>query len=242
MSRALRAVIFDFDGVIADTEPLHLRAFQKVFAEEGVTLTEKKYYETYLGMDDKGCFTAVLSVHGRSPTRKEIESLIRRKSRRYMGAVSRGLSFIPGAISFVKNASRRYPLAIVSGALRREIVAILKEGGIDREFSVIVSAEDIQNGKPDPEGFVTALKRFNREKKLRHYMKPPLNSRECLVVEDSPFGIDAALRAGMPCLALSTSYPSRDLAKAHIVKRNFIGLTPSFLEKYFSTRRPGTAP
>ncbi len=242
MTHSLRAIIFDFDGVIADTEPFHLQAFQKVLSKEGVSLTEKEYYKKYLGMDDKECFTTVLSLHGRKLTQKKVSSLIQKKSRHYMTAISKGLSFIPGVVPFVKKASQRYSLAIVSGALRREIAAILKVGGIEKAFSVIVSAEDIRKGKPDPEGFFTALKRLNQRRKPRQPQRTPIHPWECLVVEDSPFGIEAAIQAGMPCLALSTSYPSGDLSRAHIVRKHFVGLTLSSLERAFSPRRSGKGP
>jgi len=232
MTLPFRAIIFDFDGVIADTEPFHFKAFQKVLADEGMTLTERDYYGKYLGVDDLGCFKSVLASYGRRPGPKKIASLIRRKSCIYTENIIKKLSFIPGVITFVKRAAKRYPLAIASCALRQEIVMILRKGGIDNAFQVIVSAEDISRGKPDPEGFLKALKNLNRTGKIRRSGKP-LKPQECLVIEDSPFGVEGARRAGMPCLAVASSYTVKNLAGARVVRKNFLGLTPSSLEKLF---------
>ena len=234
MTLPFRAIIFDFDGVIADTEPFHFKAFRKVLAEEGMTLTEKEYYRKYLGVDDLGCFKSVLASHGRRPGTEKIASLMARKSCIYTDNIMKKLSFIPGVIAFVKRAAKRYPLAIASCALRQEILMILRKAGIDKAFQVIVSAEDISRGKPDPEGFLKALKNLNRTGNIRRSGKP-IKPHECLVIEDSPFGIEGAGRAGMPCLAIATSYTAKDLTEARAVRRNFLGLTPSSLEKLFQS-------
>jgi len=232
MTLPVRAIIFDFDGVIADTEPFHLKAFRKVLADEGITLTEREYYEKYLGVDDLGCFKSVLASYGRRPGPNKIASLMARKSCLFKENILKKLSFVPGVIPFVKRAAKRYPLAIASCALRQEILMILRKAGIDKAFQVIVSAEDISRGKPDPEGFLKALKNLNKTGKILRLGKP-IKPQECLVVEDSPFGIEGARRAGMPCLAIATSYTAKDLTEARIVRRNFLGLTPSSLEKLF---------
>jgi len=234
MTLPFRAIIFDFDGVIADTEPFHFKAFRKVLAEEGMGLTEKDYYGKYLGVDDLGCFKGVLASHGRRPGTEKIASLMARKSCIYTDNIMKKLSFIPGVIAFVKSAAKRYPLAIASCALRQEILMILMKGGIDKAFQVIVSAEDISRGKPDPEGFLKALKNLNRTGNIRRSGKP-IKPHECLVIEDSPFGVEGAGRAGMQCLALATSYTAKDLTDACVVRRNFVGLTPSSLEKLFQS-------
>lgn len=231
MRGPLRAIIFDFDGVIADTEPCHLRAFQRVLSGEGIDLTERDYYRTYLGMDDRECFRSILARHGRRAGARKLSALIRAKSRLFTTSVRSELSFTPGAIAFVKKASRSYPLAIASGALHREIVMILNAGGIADAFPVIIGAEDIRKGKPDPEGFLSALRGINAHLRSRGRAVAPAGPGECLVIEDSPFGIEAARRAGMPCLALATSYDEGDLGGACAVRKDFRGLTLAALAR-----------
>ncbi len=241
MRGPLRAIIFDFDGVIADTEPYHLRAFQQVLAREGIVLTETDYYSTYLGMDDRECFRSVLVRHGRRGGARKLSALIRAKSRLFTASVRGDLTFTPGAIAFVKKASRSYPLAIASGALHREILMILDTGGIANAFPVIISAEDIRKGKPDPEGFISALRGINAHLRSQGRPEDPVAPGECLVIEDSPFGIEAARRAGMPCLALATSYDEEELGGACAVRKDLRGLTLAALARLPRTGilRPG---
>ena len=227
----LRALIFDFNGVIADDEPLHLELFQKVLAEEGLPLSEQDYYgKNYLGMDDRGCFTAVLEAHGRTPTEGDLQRLIDRKASYYQQSIQNRLILFPGAVDFVKLASERYPLAIASGALRHEILMALDHAGIKKYFTAIVSAEDVREGKPSPDGFVEALKWLNNHPSRS---AQPILPGECLAIEDSPFGIAAARSAGMKCLAITNSYPAERLGEAHWVVKSLEGLTLEVVEQLF---------
>lgn len=227
----LRALIFDFNGVITDDEPLHLELFQKVLAEEGLPLSEQDYYgKNYLGMDDRGCFEAVLKANGHSWTDPYIKNLIDRKASYYQQAIQNRLTLFPGAVDFVKLASERYPLAIASGALRHEILMILDHAGIKQCFTEIVSAEDVREGKPSPDGFVEALKRLNTHPS---HSAQPILPGECLAIEDSPFGIAAARSAGMKCLAITNSYPAERLGEVHLVVKSLEGLTLEIIEQLF---------
>jgi beta-phosphoglucomutase len=226
----LKAVIFDCDGIIADNEPLHLRMFQKVLGEEDIPLTEKEYYDVYLGMDDKGCFTAVLSAHGRPATPEKLSDLIERKARYYREAIDHELILFPGVRSLVQEASKRYRLAVASGALLHEIELILKAAGIREAFNVIVSAEDVSTGKPDPEGFNKALSQLNASPP-----KPasPIQPKECLVIEDSIAGVQAAQSARMRCLAVTNSYTRDQLKQADLIVESLEGISPETLERFF---------
>ncbi|MGH7273612.1 MAG: HAD-IA family hydrolase [Nitrospiria bacterium] len=227
----LRALIFDFNGVIANDEPLHLELFQKVLAEEGLSLSEQDYYgKNYLGMDDRGCFTAVLEAHGRAPMEGDLQRLIDRKASYYQQSIQNRLILFPGAVDSVKLASAHYPLAIASGALRHEILMILEHAGIKQYFTAIVSAEDVREGKPSPDGFVEALKRLNNHPSRA---AQPILPGECLAIEDSPFGIAAARSAGMKCLAIANSYPAERLREAHLVIKSLKGLTLEVIEQLF---------
>lgn len=199
----LRAIIFDFDGVIADTEELHLKAFQRTLKEEGIELTKEEYYEKYLALDDKGCFREVFSSKGRHITDEKIRELVEKKGLYYEEIMKEGVRFYDGVVDFIRDASRHFPLAIASGAMKREIVFLLRKASVDDCFSVIVSAEDVEKGKPDPEPYIKALTLLNERLRL----SPPIKASECVVIEDSIHGVKAASRAGMHCIAVTNSYP-----------------------------------
>ncbi len=211
----IKALIFDFNGVIVDDEPVHMRMFQKALAQEGIAMTDAEYYRRYLGMNDRDCFTSVLRKEGRTVGAAAIKKLIRRKSRLYNAYIAKHLIFFPGAGAFVRRMARKFPLAIASGALRSEIRYILRRGKLSRCFSAVVAAEDVKNGKPHPEGFQRALRALN--KKFGQGWRP----QECLVFEDSLEGIRAAKKARMHCLALATSHPAAKLKRADVIARDY---------------------
>jgi HAD superfamily hydrolase (TIGR01509 family) len=210
LPKGLRAVIFDFDGVIVDSEPLHFRLFQRLLGDEGVPLTREDYDAIYLGMDDRECFTEALARHGKTAALPKVPEMIERKSRMLMAEIAEKPPVLPGAVDLVRALANRVPLAICSGALRREIEAMLGHAGILPCFAGIVSAEDVSRGKPDPEGFTSALALLNRVRNPA----PPIAPGACLVIEDSLAGIEGAKAAGMRCLAVGNSYPTASLKQA----------------------------
>jgi HAD superfamily hydrolase (TIGR01509 family) len=223
----LKAIIFDCDGVIADTEPIHMAAFGRVLAEEGITLTEEDYFAHYLALDDRGCFTRALAERGAALTPDHLSELIRRKSGYVERVMQTGLTLLPGAADFIQKAAARYPLAIASGALRAEIETIVNHGGLHDCFRAIVSAEDVARSKPFPDPFIRALELLN----------PPfadcIEPRECLVIEDSIHGIRAAHQAAMQCLAVTNSYPREKLSEAQLVVDSLLGLPLKDVENLF---------
>lgn len=223
----LRALLFDFDGVIANNEPIHMRMFQKVLSPLGVPLTEEDYYATYLGMDDKGCFSTLLNAHGKNPSATEIDSLIQEKTGFYTDYIKDHLVIFPGVVEFVTSAADKYPLAIASGALRHEIELILDAAKIRKAFQTIVSAEDVSEGKPSPEGFMMARSR------LQTITSTPIRAEECLVIEDSIAGLEAARRAGMSCLAVTNTYPRERLQSAARVVDSLTECRLEDLERLF---------
>lgn len=228
----LRAVIFDCDGVIADSERAHLRAFQRVLSEEGITLTEKDYFARYLAMDDRGCFTAVYRDAGRPLEAGKLRGLVDRKAARYLEEVKGGVDLIPGAVDLARGLARRYPCAVASGALRHEVALVLEAALIEHLFKAIVTAEDVARGKPDPESYLTALARLNDAVRPT----PPFSPADCLVIEDSRHGITAAHAAGMRCLAVATSYPVEALGEADMVVKGFVGLDADAVSERFARR------
>jgi HAD superfamily hydrolase (TIGR01509 family) len=209
---SLSAIIFDFDGVIADTEPLHFAGFRQTLAGVGISLTESDYYANYLGYDDRGCFIAALTAHRLPIDPATLAQLMQRKAHAYLESVKDHLVIFPGVREFVREAAAAYPLAIASGALRHEIELILEEAGLRKEFLHITSAEDVTRGKPDPQPFLqtlTALKRQCRDQAI--------TADSCLAIEDSVPGIRSAKTAGMKVLAVTNTHTLLDLHEADMV-------------------------
>lgn len=223
----LRAIIFDFDGVIVDTERFHFQALQRVLEEEQIPLTWDEYTQTYLAMDDKNCFRAILSRHKRAVTPPKIEELTERKAVFFFNDAD-SVALFPGVTRFIHNAVQKHPLAIASGALREEIEFFLAKVGLREYFPVVVAAQDVEKGKPDPEAYVTALARLNRLGSGK-----PVSPGECLVIEDSRHGVAAARAAGMRCLAVTNSYALEELAAAHAVVKSLEELDLIQLEALF---------
>jgi beta-phosphoglucomutase len=205
----LKAILFDFDGVLADTEPLHFQIFQQVLREQGLALTEQDYYARYVGLDDIGCFETILSGAGRPTDPDIIGRLVDRKAQLFLARLKKDLVFYPDIIEFVNALASDYRLAIVSGALRHEIEYSLEAAGIRKQFEHITAAQDVEAGKPAPDGYLHALHCLQQ--------KAPLHVSECLVIEDTIAGIQAAHAAGMRCLAITNTYPATELALADAV-------------------------
>jgi len=223
----LKAIIFDCDGVISDTEPIHMAAFQRVLAEEGITLENEDYFARYLALDDRGCFRQAFGDRGNSLGQNDLKSLIARKSAYVDAAMEADLKLLPGAAKFIKLASSSYPLAVASGALRHEIELVLKSGGVRDCFRAIVSAEDVERSKPHPDPFIKA---FNL---LRSFSETAIEPGECLVIEDSIHGVRAALEAGMRCVAITNSYPADKLEEAALTIDSLETLSLRELENLF---------
>jgi beta-phosphoglucomutase len=223
----LKAIIFDCDGVIADTEPIHMSAFGRVLTEEGIALTREDYFAHYLALDDRGCFTRAFAERGASFTRDQVNELIRRKAGYVEQLMQADLQLLPGAAEFIRRAAECYPLAVASGALRAEIETVVNYGGLRDCFRVIVSAEDVARSKPYPDPFIKALDLLNL----------PITDRvepgECLVIEDSIHGIHAAHQAKMRCLAVTNSYPKEKLSEAELVVESLAGLSLKDVKRLF---------
>jgi beta-phosphoglucomutase len=211
----LSAIIFDFDGVIADTEPLHFAGLRQTLAEIGISLTESDYYANYLGYDDRGCFLAALTANQRPNDPVALAQLMQRKALAYLESVKNNLAIFPGVREFVRDAAALYPLAIASGALRHEIDVILEQAGLQKDFLHITSAEDVTRGKPDPQPFLHALDALNRQQRDR-----AITAESCLVIEDSFPGIRSAKAAGMKVLAVANTHTIQDLHEAHAVAQS----------------------
>ena len=223
----LRAIIFDCDGVIADTEPTHLAGFARVLSENGISLSKEDYFDHYLALDDRGCFTKAFADKGLMLSQHRLSELVKQKAE-YVELVMRTeLTLLPGAAEFIRAAADHYPLAVASGALRAEIEAIVSYGRLQDCFKAIVSAEDTARSKPYPDPFIKALEQLNVT--ATETIQPP----ECLVIEDSIHGVRAANQAGMKCLAVTNSYPKEKLFAADLVVDSLRGLSLKEVERLF---------
>jgi phosphoglycolate phosphatase/beta-phosphoglucomutase len=229
----LRAVLFDFNGVLVDDEPIHLELFQKVLAEEGIALTAADYYERYLGLDDRSCFAAALAAAGEAATVPRLMRLIARKASYYQERVRReGYPFSPGAAGLVRDlAARGWMLGVVTGAQREEVEGALRQEGLLDRFKVLITAEDVREGKPSPEGYERALEAFNSLPPLPERL---LHPHEVLAVEDSPVGLAAAAEVGLPTLGVARAYSRDRLRDADALVEELSELSPERLARLYA--------
>jgi beta-phosphoglucomutase len=225
MTGALQAIVFDFDGVIANSEPLHLRAYQHALAEEGIELTSEEYYSQYLGYDDVGMIEALARDRGIAMSDSHITGLIARKGSRFQEMLHAGSVLFPGATAFIREAAAAVPIAIASGALRHEIDEIIEAAGVADMFSAIVASGDTPQSKPSPAPYVLAFER------LRETAGGDLDPRRCVAVEDSRWGLESARGAGLRCVGVTNSYPAHELEGAELVVDGLKALTIPMLER-----------
>jgi beta-phosphoglucomutase len=208
------AVLFDFDGVIVNSEPLHFDAFQQTLVKEHIQLSEEEYFRELVGFDDRGAFAFVFKRHGRELDPKTFLRVMTRKSEIMMDLIyQRRYAALGGVEEFVRALWRHYPLAIVSGALREEIEAMLEGVALRDCFPTIVAAEDVTVGKPDPQGYLMAVQL------LRERSGKKIEAKNCLIVEDAPSVIRAARAVGFKILAVATSHPLERLGDADYAVR-----------------------
>jgi beta-phosphoglucomutase len=208
------AVLFDFDGVIVNSEPLHFDAFKQVLAKEQIDITEQEYFQELIGFDDKGAFKHIFKKHHRDLDSKTFLKIMTNKSEAMMELIhGRRYEALPGVEELVRGLWRHYPLAICSGALREEIEAMLEGVHLRDCFPTIVAAEDVTVGKPDPQGYLLTVKQLNE--RLGKKFEP----KDCLIVEDAPSVIKSVKAVGFRVLAVATSYPLEQLTEADYAVR-----------------------
>jgi beta-phosphoglucomutase len=221
----MRAVLFDFDGVLVNSEPLHYRALRDCLMPEGVEISQGEYMRFYLAFDDWRAIKAALERHGVHPTVERVNALAERKSDLFDELLAT-VPFFPGARELVESLAEEMPLAIASGALRSEIERILEPAGLLGHFTAIVGAEDVERGKPDPEPYLTAMARL--------YDKAPgLRPDQCVVIEDTMTGITSALAAGMKVVGVAQTYPAEQLRAAHLVVDSVATLDLDGMQRLF---------
>jgi beta-phosphoglucomutase len=222
----IRAILFDFNGVIADDETPHFVCFQQALAESGLSITADQYYGTYLGMDERACTALLLTARDGACDAELAQRIAERKAQLFAECTAQHRPrLFRGVVEFVKQARERCRLAVASGGRRIQIDRALEGTAIQHDFEAIVSADDCAIGKPDPAIYQLTLQRLN----ARTPVGTALGPADCLVIEDSKAGIQAARAAGMTVLALSTTYPPSQLGDAHMVLPSLEGQRPESL-------------
>ena len=201
----IKAIVFDFDGVLADSEMLHLRVYNELLAPAGVTLSTEEYCERYLGFDDEGAFQQVARDRNLMLGDEEIEMLIVEKARRFEALVGASNVLYPSAAACVRRLGSEWPLGIASGARRGEIELMLRGAGLLDAFRFIVAAGETDNGKPAPDPYLRAAE--------LHGVPP----RTCVAIEDSHAGLESAREAGMRTVAIGTTYPRNTLVADAVI-------------------------
>lgn len=220
----LKAVILDFDGVIADTEALHLDAFNEVLGQYNIEVSDDDYYEKYLGYSDVDFFTALNDDYKLEWDDSEIDDFVERKGDVFEEYIESGASIIKGVPEFIEMLSRNgIPLAICSGATMRDIQGALMGTKLLDRFKVVISADDVLSGKPDPQGYMMA------RKKLSDAIGQHIDAGECIAVEDSEWGLEAARAASMHTLGVTNSYAVPALGLADKVVDNLGTVTMEML-------------
>ncbi|AQT68543.1 Phosphorylated carbohydrates phosphatase [Anaerohalosphaera lusitana] len=224
----LKAVIFDFDGVMVDSEPLHFKAFQQVLADKGVKLSKEQYYTTYLGYSDYDCVAEVSRDFELELTDSEVEDLIKLKTVAFEDLARQDGCLIEGVREFVSMlCDKGIRMAICSGALRSDIDLLLRSTELTADFETIVTADDVVRSKPDPESYHKVLEGLKAAKTI--------DSDECVVIEDSHWGLAAARAAGLKCIGVTNTYSAEALdGNADIIVDNLQDLKLDELNKLCS--------
>jgi HAD superfamily hydrolase (TIGR01509 family) len=229
MTRALEAIVFDFDGVIVDSERLHLAAYQDVLRPRNLELDQQGYYAHYLGYDDLGVFRRYAHDRGLPWDDAEVKELCRAKAERFEELSSRGEMVFPGAAAFIRAAAATVPIAVASGALTHEIDEILEQTGLRSLFVAVVGADQCTRTKPSPDPYLEAVHRI-------HMSGAEVDPAQTVAIEDSVWGLVSARTAGLRTVAVSNTYSHNELTPhAELVVSGLEHLTIEALERLCAT-------
>jgi len=196
-----KAVLWDLDGVLVDTAPFHFQAWQELFQSLGKGFAEADFRRTF-GLRNDAILADILG----ELTPAEVKRLAQRKEELYRDKIGGRVTAIPGAIGLLRRLQQRgKKSAIVSSTTRENVRVVLSSLGLEDVFEAVVAEEDAPRGKPDPQGFLVAAEKLG------------VAAGECVVIEDAPGGVEAAKRAGMRCIGVTTSRPREALTAADLV-------------------------
>jgi len=232
----LKAIVFDFDGILVDSEPVHFEAFREVGRSLGYDFDYQHYLDQLIGFDDRDAFDYILrsggAVSTKAPKQPNIATLCDQKQRAFERLVQRGIDPIPGAVELVDAAARRMPIAIASGATMTDITLMLDQLGRRGVFEIIVSADQVQRSKPDPESYAMAVDRLAQK-----HPELALGPANCLAIEDTPAGVASARDAGLMTLGVASTGPAEKLHEAMRVTDTLEGVGLHELREWFASER-----
>ena len=228
----VKAIFFDFNGVIIDDEPIQMRAYREVLREYDIDLTDEHYFAA-LGMDDKTFVRAIFGRAKKKLTPTMVVEVQQGKTRLHRKMIEDELPLFPGVVTFLKATSRRYSLGLVSMANSEEVGYVFERARLRPLFSVVVTAEDVQICKPAPDCYLRGLEKLNAKRQSERLL--PLLAAECLVVEDSPPGIRSGREAGMRTLGVTNTVSETELraAGAEVVTASLADWTTDAVEHLF---------
>jgi len=199
--RMTKAVLWDLDGVLVDTAPFHFEAWQELFQSLGKGFADADFRRTF-GLRNDAILGDILGELAPA----EVGRLAQKKEELYREKIEGRVTAIPGAMGLLRRLQQRgRKSAIVSSTTRENVRVVLGSLGLEGVFEAVVAEEDAPRGKPDPQGFLVAAQKLGVE------------AEECVVIEDAPGGVEAAKRAGMRCIGVTTSRPREALAGADLV-------------------------
>ncbi len=216
-----KTVLWDLDGVIADTAPYHFKAWREAFQKKGLLFTEEDFRRSF-GQRNDSIIRQVLGA----VSEEEMDSISLEKEAIYRRIIRHNLKPLPGAVKLMKSLREHsFKMALASSTPMENVQLLIKGLGIEQYFQCIVAAEDVTEGKPNPQVFLLAAKKLG--------VKP----ENCFVIEDAVAGVIAAKRAGMHCIAVTNTHPRASLAEADLIVDTLEELTVSDLEKLLNQTR-----
>ncbi len=229
----IRAILMDFNGVIINDERIQMKVYQELFKAEGIEMSEAEYLAC-TGMDDKTFIKHHFKRVEKDISEETIVELRAKKNEAWKKIIDKELPICDGVENFVRKSSQRFAMGIVSMSNLKEIEYILGKTGLRNYFSEIISTEDVSRHKPHPQAYLECFKRLDRKRIAEgHY---PLLHRECLVIEDAPQGIQAAIAAGMQTLGVTNTFEAHILrqAGAGAVTKTLADWMPDSVVRVFS--------
>ena len=207
----IKAILMDFNGVIINDEPIQHAAYSEILRQDGVEISDEDYYSR-LGMDDRTFVTSILEEAGKDASYDRVSEVTRGKTENWRAIVEETMPLFPGIEEFVKKMSNELTLGIVSMARREEIDFVLEKAGIAPYFSVVISADDVTDCKPDPQCYREGFRQIDLFRTLNG--RSAMIHSDCLAIEDSPPGVQAARAAGLQVLGVSNTVSADELRKA----------------------------
>ena len=216
-----KAVLWDMDGVIVDTAPYHLKAWQEVFRKGGVNFTEEQFRQSFGQRND----TIIRSVLGEEVSQYEIDSISVEKEENFRLKIRQNLKPLPGVMELMKSLTEHgFKMALASAAPMENVQLLIRGVGIEKRFQSIISGEDVTEGKPSPQVFLLAAEKLGVE------------PQRCVVIEDAVAGVAAARRAGMHCVAVTNTHPKASLSEADLIVGSLEAVTVGDLDRILNTQ------